>query len=114
MDKVGQIKREVKLNEWAKMVNECQSSGQTIDRWCSENGINKKTYYYRLKRVRDRICEKISGKQDIVPLSICNEYSKATYENVPIIIRINSAEIVVQSGTDAETLRSILSVLKSI
>lgn len=114
MDKVGQIKREVILNEWAEMVRECQSSGQTVELWCSENEINIKTYYYRLKRVRDRICEKISEKQDIVPLAICKEYSKAASENVPIIIRINGAEITVQSGTDAETLRSILSVLKSI
>ena len=114
MDRVGQVKREVILNEWAEMVHECQSSGQTVEGWCSENGINIKTYYYRLKRVRDRICEKISGKQDIVPVSICNEYSKAASENVPIIIRINGAEITVQSGTDAETLRSILSVMKSI
>ena len=114
MDRVGQVKREVILNEWAEMVHECKSSGQTVEGWCSENGINIKTYYYRLKRVRDRICEKISGKQDIVPVSICNEYSKAASENVPIIIRINGAEITVQSGTDAETLRSILSVMKSI
>lgn len=114
MDRVGQVKREVILNEWAEMVRECQSSGQTVELWCSENEINIKTYYYRLKRVRDRICEKISEKQDIVPLAICKEYSKAASENVPIIIRINGAEITVQSGTDAETLRSILSVLKSI
>lgn len=114
MDRVGQVKREVILNEWAEMVRECQSSGQTVELWCSENGINIKTYYYRLKRVRDRIFEKISEKQDIVPLAICKEYSKAASENVPIIIRINGAEITVQSGTDAETLRSILSVLKSI
>ena len=114
MDRVGQVKREVILNEWAEMVRECQSSGQMVERWCSENGVNIKTYYYRLKRVRDRICEKISEKQDIVPLAICMENRKSASENVPITIRINGAEIAVQSGTDAETLRSILSVLKSI
>ena len=114
MDRVGQVKREVILNEWSEMVRECQSSGQTVERWCSENGVNIKTYYYRLKRVRDRICEKISEKQDIVPLAICMENRKSASENVPITIRINGAEIAVQSGTDAETLRSILRVLKSI
>jgi putative transposase len=96
------------------MVHECQSSGQTVEQWCSENEINVKTYCYRLKRVRDRICEKISEKQDIVPLAICMGNRKSASENVLIIIRINGAEIAVQSGTDAETLRSILSVMKSI
>jgi len=114
MDRVGQVKREVMLNEWAEMVRKCQTSGQTVERWCSENGVNIKTYYYRLKRVRNRICEKISEKQDIVPLAICMENRKSASENVPITIRINGAEIAVQSGTDTETLRSILSVMKSI
>ena len=57
---------------------------------------------------------KISEKQDIVPLAICMGNRKSASENVLIIIRINGAEIAVQSGTDAETLRSILSVMKSI
>jgi len=114
MDKVYQIKREETLNEWTEMVCKCRNSGLNVREWCKENGINIKSYYYRLKRVKDRICEKTSEKHDIVPLEICTGNSSTVSGNVAIIIKINGAEIEVQKGTDTQTLRSILSVLKSI
>ena len=36
------------MKEWAAMVRECRSSGLTVKNWCMNNGVNIKTYYYRL------------------------------------------------------------------
>ena len=77
MDRISQIKTELLMKEWAEMVQECRSSGLTVKEWCINNGVNIKTYYYRLKRVRDFICDNklvnisndsLSSHHDIVPV----------------------------------------------
>ena len=54
---VQEAKRRVRLQEWAKQINDCKQSGSTVAQWCAENGIHKKTYYNRMKRVREELLE---------------------------------------------------------
>lgn len=78
MDRISQIKNELLMKEWAAMVRECRSSGLTVKNWCMNNGVNIKTYYYRLKRVRNFICDlsaesdadnsRLAVQRDIVPV----------------------------------------------
>ncbi len=80
MDRISQIKNELRMKEWAAMVRECRSSGLTVKDWCMNNGVNIKTYYYRLKRVRSFICDHnpvhntdnncLSVQHDIVPVPV--------------------------------------------
>ncbi|MBO5320182.1 MAG: hypothetical protein J6B01_10320 [Ruminococcus sp.] len=50
MDKISETKREIRLTEWQRQYEEYQKSGQTVQKWCSENNANIKTFYYRLKK----------------------------------------------------------------
>jgi hypothetical protein len=34
------------MEEWARRVSECRSSGLTVRSWCEQHEINEKTYYY--------------------------------------------------------------------
>ena len=78
MDRISQIKRDLLIREWTDMVRECRSSGYTVKEWCKNNGICIKTYYYRLKRVRDFVCDSklennidsniLPVRHDIVPI----------------------------------------------
>ena len=47
------IKHEVRLQEWSAQIEAQQSSGLTVQKWCEENGLSTKTYYYRLRKVRE-------------------------------------------------------------
>ena len=49
------VKRQLMLEEWEKQVVDCRSSGLSVQEWCIQNGINLKTYYYHLRRVREEI-----------------------------------------------------------
>lgn len=49
------------------MVQSSNESGLTVSEWCRQNGINPKTYYYRLKRVRNEVYNEIE-QHDIVPV----------------------------------------------
>ena len=50
MNEIAKVKKEVKLSKWAEMIQQRNESGLTVADWCRQNGINLKTYYYRLKR----------------------------------------------------------------
>ncbi|MFQ7292448.1 MAG: IS66 family insertion sequence element accessory protein TnpA [Monoglobales bacterium] len=69
MDKIVQIKNNVKLHEWSMMVKACRSSGLTVSQWCNENDIKLKTYYYRLRKVREYLCEE-TEVHPILPISV--------------------------------------------
>ena len=52
------------------MIQQRNKSGLTVTDWCKQNGINLKTYYYRLKRVRQAVCAVCNEieQHDIVPV----------------------------------------------
>ena len=49
------VKSQMTLKNRAQEVAECQSSGMTVSAWCEFHGINVKTYYYHLRRVRESL-----------------------------------------------------------
>lgn len=55
--KVQTAKRMLRLQEWAVQINACQRSGLRVREWCEQQGIKVKTYYNRMRRVREEILE---------------------------------------------------------
>ena len=41
----AELKHEAHLQRWAATIQECRSSGQSVKKWCGENGISVTTYY---------------------------------------------------------------------
>ena len=48
MDKVKAVKAQLRLQQWAERISECQASSMTVVAWCEAHDINVKTYYYWL------------------------------------------------------------------
>jgi len=55
--KVQTAKRMLRLHEWTLQINECKQSGQTVRQWCNEHGIKVKTFYNRMRVVREEMLE---------------------------------------------------------
>jgi len=53
--RVQALKHMMRLREWAAQIDECQKSGLTVKQWCDKHGINRKTYYNRVRLVREEI-----------------------------------------------------------
>ncbi|MCX7658160.1 MAG: IS66 family insertion sequence element accessory protein TnpB [Oscillospiraceae bacterium] len=53
------------LRSWEEMIKSCKSSGLTVSEWCRENGINIKTYYRRMRKLRQA-----KEVHTIVPISM--------------------------------------------
>lgn len=53
MDKIANVKSQLRLPKWAQIFSDCQASDMTVAAWCEANNINIKSYYYWLRKVRN-------------------------------------------------------------
>ena len=53
MSEIMEIRQQVRLNQWNAMVREREDSGLSVKAYCKQAGIATKTYYYRLRRLRE-------------------------------------------------------------
>lgn len=53
MDKIAEVKKEMRLKEWKQMYAEYQESGKTVTKRCKEQGLSIETFYYRLRKIRE-------------------------------------------------------------
>ena len=108
MNKIAKVKKEIKLAQWAEMVRQRNESGLTVTDWCKQNGINLKTYYYRLKRVRQAVCNEIE-QHDIVPVEPIAG-TEITTEKIEL--SIGDVKISLPDDFNESTLKRLLGVLR--
>ena len=92
------VKRELRLQEWSAQIEAQQASGLSIQQWCMANGVNSKTYYYHLKRVREQF---LDSSPAIVPLNV-------PQQNSGIRIEKNGLQISLPSDIEADTLIALV------
>ena len=107
MNEIARIKNEVRLKQWAEMVRQRNESGLNVSQWCRQNGINQKTYYYRLNRVRKALCGEVE-KHDIVPVRPVCDCHKDTH----IRLSMGNATIELPDDFNEDTLKRLLGVLR--
>ena len=59
MDKIAMVKKEIQLQNWSDKEIARQESGLTVTEWCRQEKISTSAYYYRLRRIRENLCEQI-------------------------------------------------------
>ena len=74
---ISEVKQEIRLREWSEQIERQQSSGMSVEQWCVENGIKPKTYYYRLRRVREKC---VAEQTSIVPIAMPDESENISIE----------------------------------
>ena len=74
---INEVKQEIRLREWTEQIERQQSSGMSVEQWCVKNGIKPKTYYYRLRRVREQC---VAAPPSIVPIAMPDESENISIE----------------------------------
>jgi hypothetical protein len=92
------VKQEVRLQEWSAQIEAQQASGLTVQQWCMENGVKPKTYYYRLKKVREQF---LGSSPAIVPLNV-------PQQNADIRIEKNGLQISLPANISPDTLLALV------
>ena len=62
---IAAVKREEQLSEWQRQIQERQEQGRTVDEWCISLGISKGTYYHRLRKVREYMCQRMGVTEEL-------------------------------------------------
>ena len=114
--RVQAAKRTILLRQWAAQINERAQSGQSVRKWCAENGLNEKTYYYHLKRVREEVLDEAENKKALSmrekPVFAAVAVPKGSGAAITVQIGTHWAEI--QNGADADTVERVLQVLSRL
>ena len=98
---VTTVKQQMKLREWAEQIEARRASGMTVQSWCAENGLNVKTYYYHLRKVREQCVESVP---EIVPLTMPQQTGD-------IHIEKNGLQISLPADISKETLIALVQEL---
>ena len=99
------VKKQNTLKEWTQEIAECQSSGMAVSAWCKLHGINVKTYYNHLRKVR----ETAVTENQVVALG--TKKSSSISQNIEIFS--GDVRLILPIGCSEETLSTVLKVLKN-
>lgn len=113
---IAAVKREVQLSEWQRQIQERQEQGRTVDEWCMSMGISKGTYYHRLRKVREYMCQSMGGmkagaseersRSAVVPIRVAQPTEKAAIE-----MQFGDLQIKFNETPDTEQLKVVLTTL---
>lgn len=121
MDQVTLTKSEFRMQQWTALIQSCQSSGRTVASWCEENGINIKTYYYWLRKLR----LKTMKQQDLPIVAPETKPEPVTFKKLEVqslvpdtqaavIIHLFDATLEIHNGANQQTVEAVLLALKSV
>ena len=102
MNEIALVKKQVIETEWAERVRRCRESGLTVSEWCRENGINLKTYYYHLRKLRKKICEQIP-----VPVMTVSEM------NSSVKVQIGDITAEIPEGISEQMMTSLIRAIRN-
>lgn len=95
-----------RLQSWAEIIRERQTSGLTNKEFCAQRGIPEKTYYYWLRKVREAATE-AAGPQ-LVRL----DENGSAENGRRIEIRYGEAELKLPEDVDLKAVAILLNALR--
>lgn len=112
------VAEQVRLQQWAEQIKECQSrpADMKVDTWCTQHGLTKANYYYRLRRVREACLtayENAGASFVEMPKSaIAQTDTPASAPAVAAILRgPGGITIEILNGASSELIRSVIGAL---
>ena len=117
---IRETKRQLQIQQWAKIFQERSDSGLTIREFCKTRGITRDQYLYWLRKVRTAAIE---GTQNLVPAVAEAKFAEITLPvqetgrpvsgTMPCItMEVNGIVIGISSGTTKNLLKMVLEVAR--
>ena len=95
MDK---ITRQVRIEHWTQIMNECLNSGMNKTEWCRANGISDKQFFYTLSEEKLR---------DVFGTDGWKQLPDEIYKRVrvqPAVYTVEEHHVAVYAGRDNQTI----------
>lgn len=111
----------VRLQQYSEEIRACKSSGLTVAKWCEENGIGIKTYYYRQRKVRKALLEMGEPRLPALTCASQTEFAKVPMAMVTrpgdkpaTSISVNGIKVDVYENAGIETIKSSIKAVMEI
>lgn len=117
MDKVTQVKMHLRLEQWKKIISECQNSGMSIRSWCVQNGLKEHSYYYYLKKLREQAIKDFPvPMKEEKPVVFQKLEVQPSIQNTKaaVVIRLPNAVLEINEGASQQTVQAVLHALQNI
>ena len=123
MDQVTLVKNQYHLEQWTKLIQECQSSGMKVDDWCTANDVSHHAYYYWLHKIRAKalgnapvpaVSQEPASIEPPVKFRKLEVQTLVSGMQAAIVIRLPQASVEVSAGTDQQTVEAVLRALRCI
>ena len=108
---MDQLVTSFREKQWLAMLNEQKQSGLTVKDWCSENGISENCFYYRQRRLRERIGSALPTFVELKPPAEPQEAPHLENLNRTATIRIGDIVVDLSNQASAILIKNILEAL---
>ena len=110
--KIQEMKSEYRMQEMQKMIRARTESGLTVSEWCQENNFSEGSYYYWLKKIREKTIEEVETGNEIVQVPIMLQKT-AERKIKPVRIKYKDMELEIPCGMGTEDILAVLRAVKS-
>ena len=106
------LRSEYRLQQWAQVVRECNTSGLSNREYCRQHNISEKTYYYWVRRLRQAAASQAASQIEartptLVPLDPAQQASRQETDDM-LYIRFRGAELTLPGRTDMDAVAALL------
>ena len=116
-----EVTMEIRLAQWAQVMQDRVSSGQSIAAYCAQRGIGRHSYFYWQRKLREAAVRQMAGtekaQQALVPsgwATVSPAEEAVAEQTGGLTLRVGGAEIEVRQGYDEALLASVCRTLKGI
>ena len=117
-----EVKNHYSLQKWASIIQERNASELSTKQWCNQNGILEGSYYYWLKRVREKALKQLpapkkeAGLQEVSvePTVFAKMPTPQSKVSADVMISLNGMEIGLNSSATPELIQSVLLAVKQL
>lgn len=111
---IVELKANAKLNRWYEDIKSQKQSGQTVDEWCEQRGLNRHTYYYRYKVVMRALEDRLAVAQPeaVRFVALPTPTSEKRTDTSVIRIHLGELEVEIPAGANPESIRAVIEALK--
>ena len=102
------VRNEYRAQNWAMVIQECNSSGLSNREFCRQRGISEKTYYYWLRKLRSQMAEATAPQ--LVPL----DPAPVPIQDDVLQLQYRGAELKLPAGVDMDAVAALLRSLQSL
>ncbi len=123
MDNLTIAAHNQKISFWIQVIKECKSSNLTVSAWCQQNGVNIKTYYYWMRKIKreafDALPEEkktgvVSALPPVQSFAEIPQLSTSVSATTAIILHIGEATLEIQNGADPATVENTIRILRCL